>query len=47
MISIVEAENMVLASAAQEMVISEANWNELFGESDDEEEFMGFDAASG
>ena len=26
------------------MVISEAEWNGLFGESDDEEEFVGFDA---
>ena len=25
----------------EKMVISEAKWNELFGESDDEEEFMG------
>ena len=28
-------------------MISEAKWNELFGESDDEEEFVGFDAESG
>ena len=26
------------------MMISEAEWNALFGESDDEEEFVGFDA---
>ena len=28
-------------------MISEAKWNELFGESDDKEDFVGFDAESG
>ena len=28
------------------MVISEAEWNELFGERDDEEELVGFDSES-
>ena len=28
----------------EKMVISEAEWNELFGESDDEEVFVGFAA---
>ena len=30
----------------EKMVISEAKWNELFGDSDDEEEFKEFDAES-
>ena len=31
----------------EEMVISKAKWNELFGKCDDKEEFVRFDAESG